>query len=63
MADESFANEVYNMRMRKAIGHVNLYFIQKQCRPSRAGLEASRLEFFQMPLSEQDNSNDHQPVK
>ena len=28
------------------IGHVNLYFIQKQCRPSRAGLEASRLEFL-----------------
>ena len=50
-------------RMRKAIGHVNLYFIQKQCRPSRAGLEASRLEFFQMPLSEHDDTNYHQPEK
>ena len=27
-----------------ATGHVNLYFIQKQCRPSRARLAASRQE-------------------
>ena len=63
MADESFANEVYNMPYAKGHRAANLYFIQKQCRPSRAGLEASRLEFFQMPLSKQNDSNDHQPVK
>ena len=50
-------------RMRKAIGHEILSYIIKQCRPSRAGHEASRLEFLQMPLSEQNDSNDHQPVK
>ena len=53
----------YIICMRKAIGHVNLYFNNKQCRPSRAGLEASRLEFLQMPLAEYDDTGNQQSIE
>lgn len=61
MADESFANEVYNMSYAK--GHRAKIQIMIDLPTITGRHEASRLEFFQMPLSEQNDSNDHQPVK
>ena len=56
MADESFANEVYNMYAKLAIGHGYYKTHNKFVPILTDGLEASRLEFRQMPFSEFDDT-------
>ena len=50
-------------RMRKAIGHVNLYFIQKHCRPSQAGLLPSRQVSLYFLRNEQNQTQDRDDAR